>query len=174
MCALIPGDRLPKEVVKTEIDFLKTLGAITIKYNTEIKNPENLKKKYASVILTSGLKDQIKLNIPNEDLGIEGLNYLANQGKYNVKGKNVAVIGGGAVAVDCAMTAARRGAAKVEICTRKNIGAIQLPEKELTDLIKAGIDINGRTRITEILSAKGKIKALKAAKEMAAFWTSKK
>ena len=73
MCGIIPNDRLPKQVVKTEVDFLETLGAINIKYGKEIKNPEDLKKKYDSVILTAGLKDQIKLNIPNEDLGIEGL-----------------------------------------------------------------------------------------------------
>ena len=164
MCGLIPDDRLPKQVVKTEVDFLKTLGAINIKYGKEIKNPEALIKKYNSIILTAGLKDQIKLNIPNEDLGIEGLEYLTNQAKYNVKGKNVVIIGGGAVAADCAMTAVRRGAAKVEICTRKNIGAIQLPEKELSDLIKAGIDINGRTRITEIVAIKGKIKGIKTIK----------
>ena len=164
MCGLIPDERLPKKVVKTEVDFLKTLGVININYGKEIKNPENLIKKYDSVILTSGLKNQIKLNIPNEDLGIEGLKYLSNQKKYNLKGKNIAVIGGGAVAADCAITAISRGAAKVEICTRKNIGAIQLPEKELNDLLKAGIDINGRTRITEIMAAKGKIKGIKTIK----------
>ena len=127
MCAIIPESRLPRKVIKTEIDFIKKLGAITIKYGKKIKNPEELLRKYDSVILTSGLKNQIKLNIPNEDLAVEGLTYLANKGKYNLKGKNIAIIGGGAVAADCAMTAARLGAASVEICTRKNIGAIQLP-----------------------------------------------
>ncbi|MCG2726497.1 MAG: FAD-dependent oxidoreductase [Elusimicrobia bacterium] len=164
MCRIIPESRLPQKVVKTEIDFIKKLGAINIKYGKKIKNPEGLFKKYDSVILTAGLKNQIKLNIPNEDLAVEGLKYLSNPKKYSIKGKNISVIGGGAVAADCAMTAARRGAAKVEIFTRKNIGAIQLPEKELSDLLKSGIDINGRTRIMEILDGRGKIEGIKTIK----------
>ena len=150
-CNLIPDARFPKEVLRTEIEFVKTLGDISIKTGSAVKDPASLLKKYDSVIVTAGVEKQIKLNIENESLGIEGLDYLRNSSKYKVKGRNVAVIGGGAVAADCAMKALGSGAAKAEIFTRKNIGDIQLPERELRDILKAGININAKSRITAIL-----------------------
>ncbi|HBA60087.1 MAG TPA: dihydropyrimidine dehydrogenase [Elusimicrobia bacterium] len=150
-CNLIPDKRLPKEVLATEIAFIKTLGDISIKTGCAQKDPAALLKKYDAVIVTAGVEEQLKLNIDNEKAGVEGLEYLRHAAKYKVKGKNVAVVGGGAVAADCAMIALKNGAARAEIFTRKNIGDIQLPEHELKDLLKAGININGRSRITAIL-----------------------
>ena len=159
-CSLIPDKRLPKEILRTELEFIKTLGDISIKTGQSVKNPEALLKKYDAVIVTAGVAAQIKLNIPNENLGVEGLEFLANRRKYSLKGKNVAVIGGGAVAADCAATALEAGARKAEIFTRKNAGQIQLPEKELRDLIKAGIDINAKSRLTGILAEGKKVKGI--------------
>lgn len=150
-CNLIPDKRFPKEVLTTEIEWVKTLGDISIKTGSGVKDPAALLKKYDSVIVTAGVEEQLKLGIEGEALGVEGLEYLRNSSKYKVKGKNVAVIGGGAVAADCAMKALTLGAARAEIFTRKNIGDIQLPEHELRDILKAGININGRSRITAIL-----------------------
>ena len=159
-CNLIPDNRLPKEVLRTELEFVKTLGDINIKTGQPVKSPETLLKKYDAVIVTAGVAAQIKLNIPNENLGVEGLEFLANRRKYSLKGKNVAVIGGGAVAADCATTALEAGASKAEIFTRKNIGHIQLPEKELRDLIKAGVNINAKSRLTGILAEGKKVKGI--------------
>lgn len=149
-CGLIPDKRFPKEVLRTEIEWIKSLGSVSVKTGAPVKDPAALLKKYGAVIVAAGVEEQIKLNIENEDLGVEGLEYLRNSGKYRVKGKRVAVIGGGAVAADCAMKALELGAAKAEIFTRKDIGAIQLPEHEMRDILKAGININGRSRITAI------------------------
>ncbi|HAT71243.1 MAG TPA: dihydropyrimidine dehydrogenase [Elusimicrobia bacterium] len=160
-CNLIPDKRFPKEVLRTEIDFVKTLGDISIKTGVAVKDPASLLKKYDAVIVTAGVEKQIKLGIENETLGVEGLEYLRNSSKYKVKGGNVAVIGGGAVAADCAMKALELGAAKAEIFTRKNIGDIQLPEHELRDILKAGININARSRITAILKGGKGIKIVR-------------
>jgi dihydropyrimidine dehydrogenase (NAD+) subunit PreA len=154
-CLLIPDKRFDKEVLRTEIAFVKTLGDITIKTDRTIKDPASLLKDYAAVIVTAGVDKQIKLNIPNESLGVEGLVFLRDVKKHGLKGRNVAVIGGGAVAADCSMIALKNGAARAEIFTRKDIGAIQLPSKELSDALKAGVNINAKSRITGIL-AKGK------------------
>jgi len=159
-CRLIPDKRFNKEVLKTEIEFIKTLGNIAIRTGRTVKDPAALLKKYDAVIITAGVDKQIKLNIPNESLGIEGLEFLRNIKKYAVKGKKVAVIGGGAVAADCAMTALQNGAVAAEIFTRKNIGGIQLPGKELEDILKAGININGKSRITGISAADKKINGI--------------
>ena len=160
-CNLIPDKRFPKEVLRTEIDFVKTLGDISIKTGVAVKDPAALIKKYDAVIVAAGVEKQIKLGIENENLGVEGLEYLRNSSKYKVKGRNVAVIGGGAVAADCAMKALELGAAKAEIFTRKNIGDIQLPEHELRDILKTGININAKSRITAILKGGKGIKILR-------------
>ena len=160
-CNLIPEARFPKEVLRTEIEFVKTLGDISIKTGLAVKDPASLLKKYDSVIVTAGVEKQLKLGIENEALGVEGLEYLRNSSKYKIKGKNVAVIGGGAVAADCAMQALKSGAAKAEIFTRKNIGEIQLPEHELRDILKAGININAKSRITGILKGGKGIKIVR-------------
>ena len=160
-CNLIPDARFPKEVLKTEIEWVKGLGDINIKTGAGVKDPASLAKKYDSVIVTAGVEEQLKLGIEGEALGVEGLEYLRNTPKYKVKGKNVAVVGGGAVAADCAMKALKLGAARAEIFTRKNIGDIQLPEAELRDILKAGININGRSRITAILKGGKGIKVVR-------------
>jgi len=160
-CNLIPDARFHKEVLRTEIEFVKTLGDIRVKTGAAVKNPASLLKKYDAIIVTAGVEKQIKLNIENEDLGVEGLEYLRNTSKYKVKGKNVGVIGGGAVAADCAMKALELGAAKAEIFTRKNIGDIQLPERELRDILKAGININAKSRLTGILKGGKGIKIVR-------------
>lgn len=150
-CNLIPDERLEKSTIKNDVDFVKTLGDITIKTNAIQETPETLKNKYDAVIVAAGIEKQIKLNIPGEEKGKEGLEYLRNFKNYDVKGKNVAVMGGGAVAADCAMTALTNGAAKAEIFTRKNVCDILISEKELSDLIKKGININGKSRISALL-----------------------
>ena len=164
MCNLIPEKRLPNKVLKSEIEFIKTLGKIKIITDKKIKAPNNLLKKYASVVVAVGVKNQIKLNIPNEDLAFEGLIYLVNKNKIKLKGKNVIVAGGGAVAADCAWQALKHGAKTVEIFTRKSTGKIQLPKDELHEILKEGIDIIPKSRITEILSLKGKINGIKIVK----------
>lgn len=149
-CNLIPCGRLPKATLESEIEFIKTLGDINIHLCEEIKNPSEYKKDYDAVITAAGVEAQLKLNVPGEEKGIEGLEYLRHADKYDVKGKGVAIVGGGAVAADCALIALQNGAAKAEIFTRKNIGDIKLSEQEMLDLIKAGVNINGRSRLTGI------------------------
>lgn len=68
------------------------------------------------------------------------------------------IIGGGAVASDCAMKAIKLGATTVEIFTRKNIGDIQLPENEFNEVIKNKININAKLKINDIEIKNGKIK----------------
>lgn len=165
MCNIIPDARLDRGMLNTDTDFVKSLGDISIKTGKRVKKPSDfLKKGYDSVIVASGLDKPMKLHIPGEELAIEGLTYLRNPSGYPVKGKSVAVAGGGAVAADCAATAKRLGAEKVEIFTRKNTGAILLPKKELEELLKSGVNINGCTRLTAILKKGGKAIGVKTVK----------
>ncbi|HEY4983836.1 MAG TPA: FAD-dependent oxidoreductase, partial [Verrucomicrobiae bacterium] len=102
---LIPDFRLNKQVVRADIAFLKSLGDVEFKHGKAVANPEELLAKHDAVIVCAGLTEPIKLNIPGEELALSWQAFLENQKKLKVKGKKVAVLGGGAVAADCATTA---------------------------------------------------------------------
>jgi len=163
MCNLIPAYRLDAKIAAQDIAFVKTLGAISIKPGKEIKEPAALlKKDFDAVVVANGVLAQVKLNIPGENAAVEGLEFLRNAKKYQPKGKTIAVVGGGAVAADCAVTAVNLGAKHVEMYTRKNIGDIQLSRREMEAILGHGININGRSRLTEIKTVKGKISGISA------------
>ncbi len=164
MCNLIPDFRLDKEVLKTDIEWILKLGDISLKQTKEIDDPESLLKDgYDSVVVSAGLWSPILPGILNEDKAIIGIPFLNDPQKYDVSG-NVAVIGGGATAFDCGMTALMQGANRVELFALENLGEMPLSNKEMGELVKSGIDVNGRIQVNEILCEKGNVKGLSTVK----------
>jgi dihydropyrimidine dehydrogenase (NAD+) subunit PreA len=76
----------------------------------------------------------------------------------------VAVIGGGATAFDCAMTALIREAGCVELFALENLSEMPLAKKEMAELLKSGIDVNGRIRINKIIAENGKVDGISTIK----------
>jgi dihydropyrimidine dehydrogenase (NAD+) subunit PreA len=62
----------------------------------------------------------------------------------------VAVIGGGATAVDCAITARERGATHVELFMLEKLSEMPLTTAERQELVDYDIEVNGRIRIRKI------------------------
>lgn len=140
----IPEFRLPKEIVQAEVEYIKNLG-VDVKTNYTIGRiftiDELFADGYDAVFIGSGA------GLPNF-MGIEGENlggvYAANEFLIRVNlmkgylfpeydtpiriGKNVAVIGGGNVAMDAARCSLRLGAEKVYIVYRR--AREQLPARE--------------------------------------------
>jgi glutamate synthase (NADPH/NADH) small chain len=132
----IPEFRLPKDIVYAEVDYLKRLG-VEIKYNYVIGKiltvDEIFEMGYDAVFLGVGAGLPVFMNIPGENLcGIYSANeYLTRSNlmkaylfpEYDTpiaRGKNVAVIGGGNVAMDSARTALRLGSDNVHIVYRRS------------------------------------------------------
>jgi len=132
----IPEFRLPKAIVDAEVDYLKRLG-VEIKYDYVIGKiltvDELFEMGYHAVFLGVGAGLPVFMNIPGENLcGIYSANeYLTRSNlmkaylfpQYDTplaRGKNVAVIGGGNVAMDSARTALRLGADNVHIVYRRS------------------------------------------------------
>jgi glutamate synthase (NADPH/NADH) small chain len=132
----IPEFRLPKAIVDAEVDYLKRLG-VEIKYNYVIGKiltvDELFDMGYDACFLGVGAGLPVFMNIPGENLcGIYSANeYLTRSNlmkaylfpEYDTPialGKNVAVIGGGNVAMDSARTALRLGADNVHIVYRRS------------------------------------------------------
>jgi dihydropyrimidine dehydrogenase (NAD+) subunit PreT len=150
MINLIPDHRLDKRVMETDIQFLLSLGKITVKTGSKVEAPrELLKHGYGAVCVTVGLWKPIELGIPNENLAIRMADLLSNPSAYQFEGR-VAVIGGGATALDCAVTARQRGAKHVELFMLEKLSEMPLTMKERQELLDFDIEVNGRIRVSKI------------------------
>ncbi|MCP5102335.1 MAG: FAD-dependent oxidoreductase [bacterium] len=164
MCLSIPRSRLPEHVILSDIDFLLSNGGMTLETGTEIKDPrELLKKNFDAVVVCTGLDAPIALGLENENFSIPGLTYLENPGDYPMTGR-VAVIGGGATALDCATTAVENGAEGVELMALENLKEMPLTANERGALLEYNIEVSGRTRLTAILKKGKTVTGLKTVK----------
>jgi len=111
----IPQYRLPKSILKKEVEFIKKLGVKFI-FNQRLGGNllfDTLKRDYDAVYLAIGAWKDIDLNIPGENskgvfAGTEVLKELA-MGKTPRPGQNVVIIGAGNVAIDAARSMWRLG-----------------------------------------------------------------
>lgn len=163
-CNLIPAFRLDRKIIKTDIDFIKALGSIEIRTGQAVKEASDLLKKgYKAVISATGLWAPILPGIENQGKAVNVIDYLINPKKYKFAGK-VAVIGGGASAVDCAVTAKKNGASKVEMFILETVSEMPLSAKEREELLENGIELTNRTSVTAIKTKSGKISGLTTVK----------
>ena len=140
----IPEFRLPKAIVDAEVNYLEKLGA-KIVTNAAIGRLKTVDELFAegfhAVFLGVGAGAPVFMNIPGENLsGIYSANeYLTRSNlmkaylfpEYDtpiVRGKNVAVIGGGNVAMDSVRTALRLGADNAYIIYRRT--EVELPARK--------------------------------------------
>jgi dihydropyrimidine dehydrogenase (NAD+) subunit PreA len=164
MMNLIPASRLNKKVVETDVRFLLSLGAIQAKTRTKIEDPKQLLKKgYAAVCVASGLWKPIQLGIPNEGLTIKMVDLLVHPKGYHFTG-SVAVVGGGATAVDCAITARAQGAQHIEMFMLEKLSEMPLTHKERQELVDYDIEVNGRIRLTRIKKYKNSVSGIETIK----------
>lgn len=151
----IPEFRLPKSIVQLEINRLKELG-VKIETNFVVGKTlsiEELKNEYGfdSVFIGSGAGLPKFMNIPGENLiGVYSANefltrvnlmkaYLDNSKTPIKNNKNVAVIGGGNVAMDAARCAKRLGAENVYIVYRRGLEELPARKEEIEHAMEEGI-----------------------------------
>jgi NADPH-dependent glutamate synthase beta subunit-like oxidoreductase/dihydroorotate dehydrogenase/Pyruvate/2-oxoacid:ferredoxin oxidoreductase delta subunit len=164
MCSCIPAHRLPETVLKSDLRFVFSMDYIKLYAGRKITDPRKLLKKgYGAVVIAAGLWAPVRMGVPNEDRAIPGIDFLKNPSRYRLSGR-VAVIGGGASALDCAVTAKRRGVRQVEIIALESVGEMPLSETERRELLDYGIDVTGRTRVTEIKVKGRKVVGLRTVK----------
>ncbi len=164
MINLIPEHRLDKKVIESDISFLLSLGNIKAKIDTEVIDPKSLLKNgYDAVCVAAGLWKPIELGIENENLATRMVDLLVIPSSHHFEGR-VAVIGGGATALDCAITSRKCGAAHVELFMLEKLAEMPLTSKERKELIDFDIEVNGRIRVSKILADNGKITGLETIK----------
>lgn len=147
---LIPESRLPHEVIEKDWAFIKSFGDITLQLNHRVANPADLLKDgYDGVIYAVGEPHSANMGIPGEDLTISFIDYLSTPEKFKTGG-SVAVLGGGAVATDCAITAKQGGAEHVEMFVRRRYSDMRLTNEERSWLLEHAVDITTMTRVEKI------------------------
>lgn len=164
MLNLIPIHRLDKTVVDTDIDFILSLGDITPRTRQKVENPKDLTTKgFDAVCVCTGLWKPFELGIENEQLAIMMVDLLSDPQKYHLDGR-VAVIGGGATAIDCAITAKNCGAKHVEMFMLEKYAEMPLTYNERQELVDFDIEVNGRIRVKRILTERNKVKGIETIK----------
>lgn len=151
----IPDFRLSKDILDNTIQKILDLG-ISVEYNKEIGNNiylEDLTNKYDAVFIGIGANIPWKMGIEGENLqGVYGGNtLLEKQNHPDYTEKNVAIIGGGNVAMDCARTIKKMGAKNVSIIYRRSEKQMPAERKEIEDAKLEGVKFLFQNNVTKIL-----------------------
>ncbi|HOH07890.1 MAG TPA: FAD-dependent oxidoreductase, partial [bacterium] len=148
MARLIPDFRLNKKVLQADIDFFLSLGEIAL-HRKHIDDPTTLLVSCAAVIVCCGLERPIALEVPGGEAALSWQRFL--ESRTRLQGERVAVIGGGAVAVDVAVSARRRGAGHVELIYRRKAENMPLTAYERELILREGIELTTCARVLEVV-----------------------
>lgn len=171
----IPEFRLPKALVKKEIDKVRALG-VDIETNVVVGKTifiEELLFEYDAVFIGTGAGVPMLLKVKGENLnGVYSANeYLTrinlmkaykNDAITPVKrGKNVVVVGAGNVAMDSARTALRMGA-NVKLVYRRGREEMPARKEEINHAEEEGVEFLLLANPVEIIGdEQGNVKAVK-------------
>ncbi|MBQ3862198.1 MAG: NADPH-dependent glutamate synthase [Clostridia bacterium] len=163
----IPEFRLPKAIVKKEISTLRALG-VKIETNMVIGKSltidELLEDGFEAVYVGTGAGLPRFMGIPGENLcGVYSANefltrvnlmkaYREDSDTPIAHAKNVAVVGGGNVAMDAARCAKRLGAETVSIVYRRGEAELPARAEEVEHAKEEGIEFHLLSNPTEILA----------------------
>lgn len=150
----IPEFRLPKAIVRAEVNELRNLG-VEFKTNWvvgRIETVDDLLERFDTVFIGTGAGAPLFLNIRGENLnGVYSANeyltrsnlmkaYLFPEADTPVaRGRRVVVFGGGNVAMDSARTALRLGAEEVTIVYRRTMEELPARAEEVHHAVQEGV-----------------------------------
>jgi glutamate synthase (NADPH/NADH) small chain len=151
----IPEFRLPHDIIRSEIDYIQSLG-VEIQYDVVVGKTitiNELKKEFHAIFIGTGAGLPLWLKIPGENLnGVYSANEFLTRinlmkafkfPEYDTPirvGERVLTIGGGNVAVDCARTALRLGADKSYITYRRREEGSTARAEEIRHAKEEGVE----------------------------------
>ncbi|HMP90186.1 MAG TPA: FAD-dependent oxidoreductase [Kiritimatiellia bacterium] len=141
----IPAFRLPRELIKREIDQIRLIG-VDIQCGVAVGEDilmEDILTTADAVIIAAGTLKSDRPDIPGINLSgvVTGLDFLqqANQELPVKVGHKVLVVGGGFTAVDCARMARRLGADDVIMAYRRTEKEMYITPGEVEEMVHEGI-----------------------------------
>lgn len=163
----IPEYRLPKAVVRKEIEKIEALGVTFILncvVGKQITVDQMFDMGYDAIFIGTGTSLPKDLNVPGAKLrGVVQSSYLLhmvsifNQNEINrdnvplVAGEKVGVIGCGNVAMDAARTAIRMGASSVSVIYHRTEADMPAIQSEYQEAVKEGVKFLWETSTIEFL-----------------------
>ena len=172
----IPEFRLPKEIVRKEIDGLREIGVdveTDVVIGKTITIDELFEMGNEAVFIGSGAGLPRFMGIPGESLnGVYSANefltrinlmkaYLPGSKTPIQQAKNVAIVGGGNVAMDAARCAKRLGAENVYIVYRRSMDELPARKEEVEHAEEEGIIFKTLSNPVEVLGdEKGNVKGM--------------
>ena len=144
----IPAYRLPEDVLDAQIEQLRALG-VEFQCGTRVGNGCDCSVEdlyalgYKAVFLAPGATKSRKPGVPGEDLpgvlyGVEFLSAVRRNRQGRLSGRAV-VIGGGAVAMDAAITARKLGASQVDLYCLESREEMPAFQHDIDDAVNAGV-----------------------------------
>jgi len=165
----IPKYRLPKEVVKGEINDILSLG-IEVRTGVSLGKDftlEGLLKDYHAVFLAVGSQKSLFPKCKGSDLAgvISGIEFLkqVSRGRIPDLGERVLVIGGGHTAIDAARTSVRLGCPDVTIVYRRTLAEMPAGREEVDEAETEGIKILYLASPVEV-TGEGKVQSVRFVK----------
>ena len=163
----IPEFRMPKDIVRKEVDYIKKLG-VQIMTNTVVGKTVTLDELrdegFKAFFVATGAGLPMFMRIPGENLcGVYSANefltrvnlmkaYMFPEYDTPVKaGKRVAVVGGGNVAMDAARVSLRLGAEEVTIVYRRTEKEMPARQEEVEHAREEGVRFRLLTNPVEVL-----------------------
>jgi glutamate synthase (NADPH) small chain len=166
----IPEFRLPKQVIREQIDTMRAMG---VEFETNVVVGKTVEidelfeqEGYDAVFIATGAGLPVFLNIPGEHLnGVYSANEFLTRinlmhayefPRYDepiveLEGKQVAVIGGGNTALDAIRSARRLGADKAYVLYRRSEAEMPARAEEVKHAKQEGIDFQVLTNPVEFL-----------------------
>ena len=163
----IPEYRLPKAVLAAEVASIAALG-VEMKNNVKVGTDvtlESLRAEFDAVLVAVGAWKSTSIGCEGDKLegvlgGIDVLREVNLGGRPDL-GKNVAVVGGGNVAMDACRTAVRLGAEHVYVIYRRTRAEAPAEDLEIEEALEEGVDFKWLTNPAEIIGENGKVTQIK-------------
>jgi heterodisulfide reductase subunit A-like polyferredoxin len=169
----VPEYRLPAEIIDREVREIIDLG-IDLRLSTPVDDLERLRREgFQAILIAAGAQEGRRLPIPGANLPEVLLNTsflkearlfpgTAEDPRGKVAGRHVLVLGGGNVAMDCARTALRLGAKKVDVACLESREKMPAHPREIQEAEEEGIAIHPGRSFQRIIEKDGHVAGVEA------------
>lgn len=166
----IPEFRLPKEIVRQEVDVLRKMG---VEFETNVVVGKTVtvdellgEEGYDAIFVATGAGLPQFLGVPGEHLnGVYSANEFLTRTNlmraykfpeydepiYDCRGRNVVVVGGGNTAMDAVRTSLRLGAKSATLVYRRSETEMPARKEEVKHAKEEGVDFQTLTNPVELL-----------------------
>lgn len=171
----IPKYRLPEDILKAEEDKIVSMG-VKIKYNMAFGRDFSLadleNEGFKAIFVSIGCHCFKNMGIEGENENyygyMPGVVFLRNISLGQLdeipKGKRVAVIGGGNVAIDCVRSALRVGFEEAMLLYRRSRDEMPADDVEVEDALAEGVQMHFLTAPKKIHAKNGKVTGIECVK----------